>query len=484
MTGLRVVRIIALIMLGLAPVICAQQNGPEPPNCTKGDLEIHFGFFESPTGFFNFVVLGKNVSDHACTFLDELFDPRFSGSSPQFKCQDCGKRQREGFRDDSAATSDPVVEPRDIVRKQYRWRTTPEQDSTQCFRPEGMNSEYSYTWALVTPTLMPEVCSDISVTGTDVLAPRDSYQMQAQWSNVLTIKGFEPLTLTALRSAVYIDEKFPLTVSHKYGPPPGSEPGKCRPIYIWHRSADGTVRVEEFSDSSTDGCRTLSLEFLPNKIFFSSDWNSEKAKRLSNYGDQQLQAFERIDSKGDPHFHFIASDIVHVQIEGAESPQLRNWSRLKGLAADILLDRDTYKIGEDIPLHIAVANFNAPVPIYSWDPDWDPCISIGIEVLDAEGKPLPENERVEYPPVLCSGHGFGPKLFDRGRITALEWHLKSTGWLPSHPGTYTIVLSWCTSSGSVSNTSNGWRADLKPYATVEAMATILIIPASAQEPGK
>jgi hypothetical protein len=193
-----------------------------------------------------------------------------------------------------------------------------------------------------------------------------------------------------------------------------------------------------------------------------------------------LQAFEQIDGEGDPHAHFIVSDILHVRIEESENQNLRNWTRLKGLAANILLDRDTYTVGENIPLHLAIANFDATDPIYSWDPSWDPCISVSIQVLDEAGNPLADKDRFLYPPVMCSGHGFGPRPFERGKITSLEWRLKETGWLPKSPGNYTVVLSWCTSTGAVTQPPNRWKADQKPYATVQAKAAFHIIQDASQ----
>lgn len=473
--------IIAAGVLTLHPVIPAQAitSVPSPPqNCSKRDLEIHFGFFESPKNYFNFDVEGLNITDHACTFEYSLFDPRFSGASRQFKCQDCAKREREGYRNDATVTSSPVVGPGEIVRRQYRWRTTPESSSISCIKPPGMDSEYSSTWTLATPSLMRDVCSDISAVGTDVLAPRDASWRENLWTN----ERSETMILTSARSAYYIDEYFPLTISRKYVPPSGTGSSPCPPVFLWHRSADGTVRVEEHAESSSEGCQTLDLNFRPNKVFFSSEWNSDEAKRLSNYGDQQLQAFQEVDREGDSHVHFMASEILHVQIDGSESTNLRNWTRLKGLAADILLDRNTYKVGDDIPLHLAIANFDATAPIYSWDPVWDPCISVQIEVLDSAGNRLTDLGRRGFP--SCSGHGFGPKLFEKGRIASLEWSLKEMGWLPKSPGDYTVAMNWRTSTGSVDEKSNGWKAELSPYATVRATAVIHIIPAESQSPAR
>jgi len=476
---IRVIRIAVISGFFPLPLVSQAQtptsDSAKLPECTKRDLEIHFGFFESPKDYFNLTVQGLNISGHPCIFEHSLFAPRIASDSPQFKCGDCKKREREGYRNDSYATANQLVGPGEIVRTQYRWKTKPDNNSVRCYRPQGMRSEYSFTWTLATPSLMVDVCSDISVVGTDVLAPRDSYQTRALWTNGLTIQGYEPLELTSPRSAYYIDEEFPLRISHKYGLPQGSDPEKCQPVFIWHRSADGTVRIEEHSGTSTNGCSTVDFSFKPDKINFSSDWNSKEAERLSNYGDQELQAFQYVDPQGDPHLHFIASDILHLKIVGSEDAGVRKWTRTKGIAADILLDRDTYKVGEDIPLHLAIANFDATPPIFSWDPNWDPCIAVGIQVLDTAGNPLPEKDRFEQFG-RCTGHGFGPRPFEKGKIVSLEWSLKEFGWLPNHPGTYTIVLSWCTGTGTVTepNRNGRWTARLKPYATVQARATIHI----------
>lgn len=457
------------ILFGLAlfsscrPQLFAAETAT-PPACTKADLEIHFGFFESPRNYYNLAVQGQNVSSHACTFDNALFDPRFSGDAPPFKCRDCAIRAREGYQYDPAATTSPVVEPGEIVQRQYRWRMTPEDPSVSCFRPGGMDSEYSFTWTLATPSLMAKVCSDISVVSTEVLARRSESHAQWLWTNEFN----GTLSLTALRKAYYIDEVFPLVISDNYAIPPPVGPTRCPPLFIWHRSADGTVRVEERTVSSPQGCGSINVSFRP--------------KRLSNYGDQELQVFEPEQQSADPHRHFNASNILHLQIEDSSDQNLRTWSRQKGLAASVLLDRDTYRVGDDIPLHIAIANFGATDPIYSWDPLWDPCISLGVEVLDQSGKPIPESERFVYPPVYCNGHGFGPRLFKQGRIASLEWSLKEMGWLPKVPGTFTVVLSWCTGTGTIIDKPTGWQAHLTPYATVEATATIHIVSQESKLP--
>ncbi len=452
----------------------AAQQATVSPACTKGDLEIHFGFSESPTNFYNLEVQGQNTSSHACSFEDSLFDPRFTGGTPPFRCEDCAKREREGFRDDGVATGSPMVRPGEVVRRQYRWRMRPEVGSdVACFRPQGMDSEYSFTWTLATPSLMRDVCSNISVVGMDVLAARDAGEAEKLWTN----EAYDALNLSATRKAFYLGEVFPLTISDRY-PPHGAV--DCPAIYLWDRSADGTVQVEERKGKPAEGCRQ-EVNLRPNQVFSSSEWKTPEAKRLSNYDDHEVRAFEAVSRGEDRHTHFLASEVLHLRVVDSSDQSLRKWTRLDGLAADVLLDRGSYKAGEDIPLHLAIANFAAMVPVYSWDPAWDPCSAVGIQVLDEQGRPLPESSRSHDYAQICSGHGFGPRLFEVGKIASLEWTLQSTGWLPKLPGKYTIVLTWCTSTGKVAQPKNGgWTADLKPYATVQARAAVEIVAADGK----
>jgi len=154
---------------------------------------------------------------------------------------------------------------------------------------------------------------------------------------------------------------------------------------------------------------------------------------------------------------------------------------------DVTLDKDAYKPGEDVPLHIAIENFDAPVPIYAIDPVWDPYPAIGVEVRDATGRLLPENERCSNG-MLWTGHGRGPVSYPAGKVVTIERTLASQGWLPNRPGVYTVVVTWCPLDGTHFEPGPGLarKDDIKTYATVQAAATFRIVgdpsPASHSEP--
>jgi hypothetical protein len=140
------------------------------------------------------------------------------------------------------------------------------------------------------------------------------------------------------------------------------------------------------------------------------------------------------------------------------------------------LDKDTYQLGEDVPLHIAIENFDAPVPIYAIDPVWDPYLAIGIEVRDATGQLLLDNERSSSE-VLRTGHGRGPVPYPAGKVVTIERMLASQGWLPNRPGVYTLVVTWCPLDGTdfEPNAELPMKASMKTYAIVQAKTTFRIV---------
>jgi hypothetical protein len=103
-----------------------------------------------------------------------------------------------------------------------------------------------------------------------------------------------------------------------------------------------------------------------------------------------------------------------------------------------------------------------------------PCMVVGIEVQDAAGHPLPVNERFPNSSI-CTGHGRGPRPFPKSKVVPLERKLRAEGWLPNHPGTYTIILTWSPCFGPGKTTPTGWIADLKPYTVVHEKATIHVL---------
>jgi len=252
-----------------------------------------------------------------------------------------------------------------------------------------------------------------------------------------------------------------------------SKEDSCPTLYLRQRSPDGATRIDEVKPLAFKGCSRTVLGHEPGDWQSGFDLDSGANSKWEGVGEHEFEVFQLSGSRDEAKIHFVSSNILRVQIADPTAIQRQWGQRVKGIAADITLDKDTYRVGEDVPLHLAIEDFNADVPIYSWDPTWDPCMVLGIELQDAGGTPLPVNERFPHSSI-CTGHGFGPRPFPKGKVVAIERKLRAEGWLPNHPGTYKVVITWSPCFGRRDELpTGGWTADLKPYAIVHATATCL-----------
>ena len=163
--------------------------------------------------------------------------------------------------------------------------------------------------------------------------------------------------------------------------------------------------------------------------------------RGEGVGEHQFEIFRLSGSTDDAQIHFVSSNILRLQIADPTLIQ-RRWGRMKGIAADFTLDKDTYRLGEDVPLHLAIEDFSADVPLYTWDPIWDPRMG-GIKVQDAARHPLPANERFPNSSicmgVLLHGSRVRAETFPEGQSCSIGTNIKSgrlaakSPWYVYHP---------------------------------------------------
>ncbi|HWF48274.1 MAG TPA: hypothetical protein VG168_14790 [Bryobacteraceae bacterium] len=117
--------------------------------------------------------------------------------------------------------------------------------------------------------------------------------------------------------------------------------------------------------------------------------------------------------------HFASSNVLRIQFADPTKIERKWESREKGIAADITLDKDTYGVGEDVALHLAIEDFDAEVPVFGPDPLWDPCNIVNIEVHDATGHKLtPSGLFSDWS--VCTGHGALPTRYEKRKVIALE----------------------------------------------------------------
>ena len=440
-------------------------------NCTVADFDTELRFVNGPENYYSVVVDKRNISSHPCVFDGPVYGPSFvpdrvPGHEPYGLCYYCEERLPNG----QVPIAPPVtVHPGQVARQTFRWRTTSSGEAAPCVEPKWMAGPV----LVVAQSLLKKICSDVEVSRFRV-APEGDEGEAGEGGRELAFQ------LTANKGLYYQGESFSLSLSrrlsraHAGTETPVGE-GGCPTLYLRQRSPDGETRIDEVRPRAFKGCGSAEPGHEPGDWQSGFDLDAGANSRWSGVGEHTMQVFQLASSTDDPELHFAASNVVRIQIADS-SAIARKWGpRVKGIAADITLDKEMFRIGEDVPLHLAVEDFDAAVPVYSWDPVWDPCMVVGIEVWDAGGHPLSESKR--FPNwSLCTGHGFGPKPVAKGKVIPMERTLGREGWLPNQPGTYTVVITWepCFES-SDHGESAGQAADLKPYAVVHAEATIRVV---------
>jgi DNA invertase Pin-like site-specific DNA recombinase len=394
----------------------AQQNAPSTPACTSRDLFATPGVLAGLDGFFTVAYDFRNISDHDCSLGQPKYPPSFvpdrvEGHSPI------------GYKWPSSPQITLLLRPGQTDHLSYRWRTAAADADHPCVQLKWMAGSV----LINAPTLLKQVCSDIE----GGLYESGPFRPEADQS--------AGLVLSASKSSFFLDEQFFLTIAGLR--PVKDEAAPCPKLFRLARSPDGFTRLDEMTGAGFVGCHP----YWPGRQ--KGNWNTGfpieggAGSHWEGLGEHQFQLFEQIQTQGGTGPTFRHTQILTLQIADP-SKISRKWGpRVNGVAADVSLDKTTYQLNEDIPLHLAVENFNAADSVRASDPLWDPCSAISIRVLDAHGNPLPANSRQGMN--LCRGHGFGPnKEFSQGKLYPIERSLTNEGWLPKEPGTYTIVVTW------------------------------------------
>jgi hypothetical protein len=140
----------------------------------------------------------------------------------------------------------------------------------------------------------------------------------------------------------------------------------------------------------------------------------------------------------DPNKTFPISNEITLKMADAATIE-QNWGQKDhGVAVDLSLDRDTFALGEDVALHIALENFDADIPVYGFSPLWNPFAAVKIEVRESNGQPVKQTCNR----VWTSGGPAAMWRYPKEMIVPVERSLAGDGFLPDHPGNFTVSVAW------------------------------------------
>jgi hypothetical protein len=444
-------------------------TGKMVPVCKLADLDLNVSFF-SDEAYFVVAFNLQNISESPCVPQPGVAFPQFNPEQvgemkPFGVCDDCEDRLPNG----QYRAYDPVVlNPGEAAHQTYRWNTVATTEGGKCLQIRAL-------FLVAAPTLFKPVCSEIAVSRTyagEFVPPVLKDEPSTDEAEI-----DEAFVLSSSKPRYYRDEIFTLRVGLAN---PDSRPAsgeECPTLLLRERSPNGVTRFDEVSPGGFKTCKSFWLGADRNADYQSGfEVDSGVNSRWGGLGEHSFELFQPVGFSRLGRIQFVRSNKLTVQID---DPALipRKWQgNVNGVGVDVTLDKGAYKLGEDIPLHIATENFDAPVPIYAVDPVWDPYPAIGIEVRDVTERPLPRNERFSNE-LLWMGHGLGPVAYPAGKLVTIERTLAGQGWLPNRPGVYAVVVTWRTFDGTHVEPGSGRsrKADIEPYATVQAAATFRIV---------
>ena len=436
--------------------------------CTAADFIAYADFADGPGDTFTIVILKRNVSSHPCVFDGPAYGPslapdRIEGEQPIELCYDCENRRLPVTQ---RRFEPPItVNPGEVARQTVRWKTKPPSLNGKCLQLEWMVQD---AVLLGIPSLLKPVCSEVDYSPFTLASREEAATMP-------DLTQTPALQLTSNNPEYYPGESFFVRVASPHEERPTS--GSCPLLYQWHRSPDGSTRFDEVRPVAFTGCKESAFGHEAGNWESGFELDSGANSRWVGVGKHAMQVFQLVDPHDDTRLRFTASNVLRYNIIDPMTITRKWGQRAKGTAVSLTLDRDAYRVGEDIPVHIALEDFDASTPLYAWDPVWDPCMAIGIEIKDATGHRVPVEERLPNWSI-CTGHGFGPRPVEKGRTITIEQSLRRSGWLPSRPGTYTLIVTWATCSGPDSKRDESPQklaAEMRPYAVALAAATIHIV---------
>jgi hypothetical protein len=463
------------------PLPAAAQDTPMnltgSSNCTSVDLDVHFQFVNGPGDYFTIIATEQNISGHACIFngpvygLTVVHDP--NPPSNQFET---ASTFDVNYPKGPEPKTPPTAEPSQFIRQTFRWKTSPQAGGKPCVQPAWMSGAF----LLNVPSLLKKVCSDIEMSRFVPVTSQDLAQNQEQSANERQPSAF---VLSSDKSTYNQGECFSLLLSLAQPDSlSSSEEQKCPVLYLQVRSPDGFTRLDEAEPRVFKGCPKIGYGAQPGDWRSGFEISSGVNNKWGSVGENSLEVFQPIDSTdGQPHF--LSSNVLRIHIADP-SALARKWGpRTKGIAVDVSLDKDIYNIGEDVPLHIAVENFDSQVPVFGPSPVWDPCSVVRVQVQDLQGRLVSENERY-HDLFACTGGGpIGPKLYAKGEFVSLEQKIRGQGWLPNHPGVFTVVVDWPTSTGPADyEAMRDPPSAITPYVVARATATFRIVDGESPHP--
>jgi hypothetical protein len=427
------VRCLALLTFAVAglslsiPACNAQVGNQSNPECTAADLDATFAFARTDDHYESIIFQVKNISNGVCTVRGgpgaSFNDFRHGHNIWTESCFECGSTGDSNMERFSRVLE---LAPGAQAYRVDRWASSLIDAKSPCQEADGINtyvnSDMQHQYLIIAPTLITNVCSTVDVSG---------YRAGLFGEPDATIAATEPI----LGTEKIINYPGELIVLHVAADNQGPlDKNSCPILFFRTRSERGDTRFEErFSRGACAG-KVNSAGMVSEDLAMTSGFG------LAGAGSYSLDVSQLVGRS-------VAGMAVMrtskpLQLHFADEASIkRDWSPIEdGIAIALNPDRDTYRVGQDIHLHVATQDFHATKTLYVED-----CIRpVTIEVRDSLGNPIKSKGPTAGYPTLeilrCSGGR--TMAFPKGKPVAWEPTLRELGILPDYAGEFTVVATW------------------------------------------
>jgi hypothetical protein len=178
------------------------------------------------------------------------------------------------------------------------------------------------------------------------------------------------------------------------------------------------------------------------------------SRGLDTPGARTVTVSELAGTGPDGELRLATSNAVTINVVDPTTIP-RKWGDTEmGVRADLTVDKPSYALGEDIPLHLALENVSSGGTLYSTPFDQGPCFSdYTVNVVRADGsKPefFQQREFVVFAESAPRVIGALRKPLEQGKMMPSEDTLFRLERLPRQQGEYRITVSWSAYKNAIS----------------------------------
>ncbi len=412
-----------LWLLVAATTSYCQASPDKAPECQPAALDATVAFANQADE--NVVAVNyRNISEHGCLLnggIGAMFDNWHEGHNIWAKeCRNC----------DAAGTAQPVVPlllaPGESGYFLLRWKNVAN-GSEPCQDSDGFNTDGI---VVVAPSLLAHVCSVVDERS---FLP-GTFPSGANSGRTSPVAEVAPsIELTAPYSVFYAGDSFPFrAVVRDPKQQLALDDRSCPITFIRTRDENGSTMFHQASwflrcktaDPSSEG-RSIEMELRAPGLGV-----------LNTLGRTSVQFYILTGPANAFNVALAPSNQLAMKILDPTITPPAWGPETAGISVSVVLDKQSYKNGEDVPLRINLENFNAVHEIGSGEL---PCgAGVTVEVRDSAGALVPENGFG----MLCTGHGWHTKYLPGKAVPVRGLTLSGFKMLPEHPGAYTVTAIW------------------------------------------